>query len=197
MMASADPIGGIAPKGRMLGVFGTNPLSISIPYKRGDITLDMSTAKYTWGDLISADTQHKKLEKGFAFDKTGEETTNPREAMKGTVNSFDGSYKGLGLAFMIQILAGALVGSTYEQNDETCDYGSLIMAIDPERLGGMSFMQSQIEKMVHALKNDSTDDSIFLPGEQGDMRYKNNLKSGTIPIDVELLAKIHRSLLNK
>lgn len=191
MLASADPIGGIAPKGRSIGVFGTNPLSISIPYKKSDITLDMSTAKYTWGDLVSADIQNKKLEPGFAFNNKGEETLSPKEAMSGTVGSFDGSYKGMGMAFMIQILAGALVGSVYEQSDETCDYGSLMIAIDPNRLGGSEFMNTQIEKMIQALKSDN---SQHLPGEQGDARMKKNIEADSIAIDEELLEKIQQTV---
>lgn len=193
MFASADPIGGIAPEGFTTGVFGTNPLSISVPFKGNDITLDMSTAKYTWGDLLATDIAGESLVPGYAFDENGVSTTNPKEAMKGTVASFDGSHKGFGLAFMIQILAGALVGSVYEQDDEKCDYGSLLIALDPQKLGGQDFVDMQVEKMVSAVK---ADPDILLPGERGDARYAENMKQGTIPIDDELYKKITDALAN-
>ncbi len=131
MFSSADPIGGIAPPGSKSGVFGSNPLSISVPFQNSDITLDMSTAKFTWGDLVQALNTDTTLEVGFAYDSEGKPTTNPKKTMSGTVAAFDGAHKGLGLAFMIQIIAGALVGSIYEQSDEACDYGSLMLAFDP------------------------------------------------------------------
>lgn len=194
MLASADPIGGIAPPGRSVGVFGTNPLSISVPYKSSDITLDMSTASYTWGALLQADIQNKKLQPGYAYDSNGNPTTDPKEAMDGTVSSFDSSYKGLGLAFMIQILAGALIGSVYEQSDEACDYGSLIIAIDPNKLGGLEFMQEQVTKMLAALKNGQED--VFYPGEQSQKRYQDNLSKNAIIIDENTWDKIEKFLLN-
>lgn len=189
MFASADPVGGIAPMGRKLGVFGTNPLSISVPYKGRDLTLDMSTAKYTWGELVKADIEGRSLEPGFAYDKDGEPTQDPKEAMNGSVSAFDGTYKGIGLAFMIQIIAGGLVGSVYEQSDELCDYGSLIVGIDPQNLGGLEFMEAQISKIVSAYKNGKGGE-VFLPGERGDLRYLTNVKNGTISIDSELYNRI-------
>jgi L-2-hydroxycarboxylate dehydrogenase (NAD+) len=197
MFASADPIGGIAPKGRKIGVFGTNPLSFSVPYKDKDITLDMSTAKYTWGDLVKADIEKRRLDEGFAFDSEGNPTTDPKEAMNGNVSSFDGSYKGLGIAFMIQILAGALVGSAYEQSDENCDYGSLIIAIDPQKLGGTVFMQEQTSKMINALKIKADSNDVLLPGEQSNAKYERNFKSKTIPVDENLYEKIKVELMSK
>lgn len=189
MFASADPIGGIAPIGRAVGVFGTNPLSISVPYKNGDITLDMSTAKYTWGDLVNADMEGKSLTAGFAFNNRGEPTTDPKEAMEGTVGPFDGSYKGLGLALMIQILAGGLVGSVYAQSDEKCDYGSLIIAIDPKKLAGQSFLEEQMEKLILTYKHGSNGE-IFLPGEKGDRNYKLNSKRMSVSLSQELIDKM-------
>lgn len=191
MFSSADPIGGIAPPNSKTGVFGSNPLSISIPYNNTDITLDMSTAKFTWGDLVKALNENEKLKTGYAYDNKGKMTTDPQKAMTGTVTAFDGAHKGLGLSFMIQIIAGSLVGSVYEQSDETCDYGSLMLAIDPKKLSGQSFLESQIRKIISAYRHEGGR-KVRLPGERGDSTAKKNLKAGSVEISEELLEKIKK-----
>lgn len=196
MFSSADPIGGIAPANSKAGVFGSNPLSISIPYRKSDITLDMSTAKFTWGDLVRALNSGTKLESGYAYDENGRATTDPKKVMEGTVAAFDGSHKGLGLAFMIQIIAGALVGSVYEQNEETCDYGSLIIALDPKKFSGQKFLESQIEKIIDVYKK-SGKGEIFIPGEKGDAIAGNNLKTGLVEIPEDLLNRIKKTIISK
>ncbi|OIN88888.1 hypothetical protein COX59_04095 [Candidatus Beckwithbacteria bacterium CG_4_10_14_0_2_um_filter_47_25] len=190
MFSSADPIGGIAPKGSKQGVFGSNPLSIAIPYKNSAITLDMSTAKYTFGDLVTASINKQKLEPGYAFDSSGIMTQDPQEAMNGTVTAFDGSFKGLGLAFMIQVIAGTLVGSVYNQSDSQCDYGSLMIAIDPEKLGGVNFINEQVEKLIKVYKNSGEIGQIFIPGEKGQLTAEANKKNNSIIITEELMNKI-------
>ena len=190
MFSSADPIGGIAPKGSKLGVFGSNPLSIAIPYKNSAITLDMSTAKYTFGDLVTASINKQKLEPNYAYDSSGKMTQDPQEAMNGIVTSFDGSFKGLGLAFMIQVVAGALVGSVYNQSDSQCDYGSLMIAIDPEKLGGVKFINEQAGKLIKVYKNSGEMGQIFIPGEKGQITAEANKKNNSIFITEELMSKI-------
>ncbi|KXK27621.1 MAG: Ureidoglycolate dehydrogenase (NAD(+)) [candidate division WS6 bacterium OLB20] len=66
MFSSADP--GLAPAGSRRPVFGTNPLAISLPYRQSSITLDMSTASYTWGDLVAHEISGSPLKDGHAFD---------------------------------------------------------------------------------------------------------------------------------
>ncbi len=196
MFSSADPIGGIAPPNSKAGVFGSNPLAISVPYKNSDITLDMSTAKFTWGDLVQALNTGSSLDVGFAHDSEGKSTTDPKKAMDGTVAAFDGTYKGLGLAMMIQIIAGALVGSVYEQSDETCDYGSLMLALDPRKLSGQKFLEEQISKVITIYKKEGGK-NIYLPGEKGDSVAESNLTDGTIEIPEELLKKIQEFVSKK
>jgi LDH2 family malate/lactate/ureidoglycolate dehydrogenase len=96
---------------------------------------------------------------------------------------------------MLQILAGGLVGSLYRQDEEKCDYGSLIIAIDPEKLGSKTFMIEQIKELERVYKKEGGKD-ILLPGERGGKLTRQALKSGKVQISNDMLDKI-KQLLEK
>lgn len=180
MFASADP--SIVPPGGISPVLGTNPLSISIPHNKGDVTLDMSTAKYTWSDLVEANLNKSKLDEAFAFDQEGRSTDSAKLAMDGGVASFDGGYKGFNLALMIQIIAGALVGSAYKPSDSECDYGSIIVALDPQKLAGKVFINEQIQALTNAVRVSSS--GFVLPGTRSNKRINQALTTSTVSVSL-------------
>jgi len=189
MMSAADP--GISTHGGSEAVFGTNPISIAVPTDSNPVLFDMSVASLTWGDLIKYDDVNKPLPEGFAFDESGEATTSAKAAMDGCVTSFDKSYKGSGLAMMIQILAGPLVGSLYSKNHTNCQYGSLIIVINPSCFGDKKEFVNRVVSMVNEVKNSRKAkgfEEILIPGEGG---YRNTNKHiGSVEIPEELYKKM-------
>jgi LDH2 family malate/lactate/ureidoglycolate dehydrogenase len=55
-------------------------------------------------------SQGVQVADGLGYDKHGNETANPAEIMEGAIRPFDRGFKGAGLALMVQIIGGALVG---------------------------------------------------------------------------------------
>jgi len=193
MLSAADP--GVAPFGGSEPVFGTNPISISIPTDGDPILFDMSVASLTWGDLITHQHLHKPLPEGYAFDEKGEPTTDPTKAMDGCVTSFDQSPKGSGLAMMIQILAGPLVGSIYSKDHSGCQYGSLIIVINPSSFGDKTTFIKSVLDMITQVKSSRRVpefSEILIPGESGYRASRNNSKKDGIEIPVELFSKINK-----
>jgi LDH2 family malate/lactate/ureidoglycolate dehydrogenase len=196
IMSAADP--GVAPYGGSQPVFGTNPISIAIPTDKNPIILDMSIANLTWGDLIKAKDSNTMLPENSAFDEDGNSTRDPENAMNGCVKTFDNSYKGSGLALMIQILAGPLVGSAFSTDYKNCQYGSLIITINPAFFGGKEAFTKNIINMIEEIKNTKTAegfDEITIPSEIG---YRNStiaIEKNEIEISEELLTKIKGFLL--
>ncbi|MFA6519014.1 MAG: Ldh family oxidoreductase [Candidatus Shapirobacteria bacterium] len=191
MMSAADP--GVVAYGGKTAVFGTNPISIAVPTKGDPILLDMSTAALTWGDLVKYDHQSQLLPPGLAFDNQGRPTTDPKKAMDGSVTTFDKSYKSSGLALMIQILAGPLVGSLYSRNSNYCQYGSLIIGINPQSMGDKNLFIDRVSQMIQEIKTSNKApgfDEILLPGERGYKESKKSIMSDTIDISLELYEKI-------
>jgi LDH2 family malate/lactate/ureidoglycolate dehydrogenase len=189
MMSAADP--GVSVFGGNSPIFGTNPISIAVPTKNNPVLLDMSTASLTWGDLVKYQNESRQLPEGLAFDSEGKPTTDPTKAMDGWVNTFDKSYKSSGLAMMIQILAGPLVGSSYSQKHEDCQYGSLIIALNPEEFGDKQLFINRVTEMVDIIKNSQRQEwcqEILIPGERGYRRANSN--HNEIEITEELYKKM-------
>jgi LDH2 family malate/lactate/ureidoglycolate dehydrogenase len=191
MMSAADP--GVAPYGGSQAVYGTNPISISIPSEPNPIILDMSIANLTWGDLIHAQDTNQKLPEDSAFDENGNTTQDPQEAMDGCVKTFDNGHKGSGLALMIQILAGPLVGSVYAVKHEDCQYGSLIIAINPEFFGNREAFINNVKHMISEIKGTQKAEGfneISMPSESSYRNAKLADKSQSVNISDELFEKI-------
>lgn len=191
MMSAADP--GVAPFGGSEPVFGTNPISISIPTEEDPILFDMSIASLTWGDLIKYQDLNLPLPEGKAFDESGSPTNDSTRAMEGCVSSFDNSPKGSGLAMMIQILAGPLVGSMYSKDHCDCQYGSLIIVINPSCFGDKKIFTECVINMIKKVKTSRKApgfSEILVPGEGGYRASKKNLDSDIVEIPEELYSKI-------
>ncbi len=197
MMSAADP--GVVAYGGKTPVFGTNPISIAVPTIDDPILLDMSTAALTWGDLVKYDNESKPLPDGLAFDSVGNPTTDPKSAMDGWVTTFDKSYKSSGLALMIQILAGPLVGSIYSKDYNQCQYGSLIIAINPEAFGDKNTFIERVETMIKEIKESEKAvgfSDLQFPGERGYSISKQSTDNNATEISTELYEKII-NFLNK
>lgn len=191
MMSAADP--GVVAFGGKSAVFGTNPISVSVPTNTDPILLDMSTAAMTWGDLVKYDNESKLLPVGFAFDEDGNPTVDPKKAMDGWVTTFDKSYKGSGLALVVQILAGPLVGSIYSKDINFCQYGSLIIAINPEGFGNRQAFLAGVENMIKEIKESPKADGfdeILMPGERGYRKANDSDENNELEISEQLYAKL-------
>jgi len=92
--------------------FGTNPICFAAPRENSEepYCLDMATSMISWNKLLNQKSQKQSLGENFAADKYGEMTKDPSEA----VSLFPaGSYKGFGLASMVEILCGVYTGMKF------------------------------------------------------------------------------------
>lgn len=187
----------MATAGSYQPIFGTNPLAIGIPAKTGPIILDMSTAAMTFFGLVEAQTAGKSIPADAAYDQSGEPTTDPAMAMKGALRPFDRSYKGAGLALIIEALAGPFVGAACAGvGDPVKNWGHLVLAIDPDLLGDreefISGVTTLIEKVKATAKLPGINE-IFTPGERGNHQASRIRESGTIEIEDNLLAELKKA----
>jgi LDH2 family malate/lactate/ureidoglycolate dehydrogenase len=110
-------------------------------------------------------------------------------AMKGALRSFDRDYKGAGLAMIIEILAGPLVGAACAGvGDPVKNWGHLVLAIDPNLLGDrdefIAGRTTLIAKVKATAKLPGIDE-IFVPGKEATVKPPGSekvelLKSKTI-----------------
>ena len=183
----------VVPHGGRHKYFGTNPISIAIARKAADpICLDMATSQVAWNKVLNARIENETLDEGIAVDAEGQPTTDPHRARAGIpLGGPVYGYKGYGLAFMIDLLCGALNGMTfgrhinsmYEELDKPRKIGHLLMAIDPARFAGGDRLEQTVDAVVADLRAQG---EILFPGEPELLEERQRIKNG-IPIDDEAL----------
>jgi len=178
----------VAAWGGVDAVFGTNPVAVAIPSDGTPLVLDMSTSSVTFGDLLVASREGKKLPEGGALDATGQPTDDPGKARDGVFLPF-GGHKGFGLGLVIQILAGALVDAEIMKTD-----GILLMAIDPNIFLPAEEFKKQVASYLDFVRGSRKADGvseILIPGERSE-RYKQECMEHGISVDDDLLDQIKR-----
>jgi len=175
-------------------VFGTNPLAVGIPAEPNAVILDMSTAAISFYGLVEAKTAGRKIPPDVAYDSGGKATTDPQEAIQGAIRSFDRSYKGSGLAMIVEILAGPLVGAAFcGIGNSKGNWGHLLYAIDPEILVDRDDFLKNATRLiakVKAAKRLEGVPEILTPGENGTARMRRCIESGEIEIEDNLLREL-------
>ncbi|MYF99705.1 Ldh family oxidoreductase [Candidatus Poribacteria bacterium] len=186
----ADCLPRITPEGGTEAILGTNPIAIGIPSNTVPIVFDMSTAAITNGDLLVAMQEGLSIPTGLAFNTEGEPTTDPEEALKGSVRPF-GGHKGFGLAFITQILAGALVNASTIPLPGT-NYGILMIVLDPAVFVSLEQFKREVDTLIDRIKMNRRETGvkeILIPGERAYQQRELNLKSG-IDLDASLVDQL-------
>jgi L-2-hydroxycarboxylate dehydrogenase (NAD+) len=170
-MTNTEPA--MPPYGGANPILGTNPIAIGLPTEP-PFNLDMSTSSIARGTLNQAAERGESIPEGVALDASGAPTTDPSEALSGTIRPFGGP-KGSGLAIAIEVLAGGLVGAAMGTNvtgtyntEMPCTKGDLFIVFDPQALGGDEFVEqaNMFLESLTAIETDETHDAIRLPGER-------------------------------
>ncbi|HEC64310.1 MAG TPA: hypothetical protein ENI23_03350 [bacterium] len=190
---SSYPFTSVPPHGSYEPLFSTNPIAWGVPTEKESIVLDMSSSAIAFFGLVEAKTKGVQLDKPLGYDKDGNETTDPGEIMDGAIKPFDNGFKGAGLAMMVHIIGGTLMGADFRNSSD--NDGNVIMAINPEFFVGIDKFRDEIEIVKKAVKNakklDGVDD-IMVPGERGDKIRTEILKSGEIEVEDNLLSELKK-----
>jgi len=184
----------LAPHGAKKSLFGTNPICFGVPTGKIPFILDASTSIINRGKIRRAHKLGEKIPYGVALNKSGKITTNAKEALLGTQLPI-ASFKGSGLAWMVDILSGVLTGSSHggKTKDPFDDFtgpqnvGHLFITINPKIFVGKNFMKEMKKniKLVKRLPKAKGFTSILYPGERKNKTYKKNLnKDISIPLKI-------------
>jgi len=182
----------VAPAGAKKALFGTNPISFAWPRPgKTPVVYDMATASMAMGEVQVAAREGHKVPLGTGLNKDGKETTDPNEIAKGGVILPFGGYKGSGIAMMVELLAGALLGEAFSYETATKDKkdggppagGEFILAMSPEKISESDWKKHS-DEFFEKMKSM---EGVRLPGER---RHKNRLNKGPRNINEELVSKI-------
>ena len=186
---STVPYGGVEP------LFGTNPIGFGIPATPRPLIFDMATSAISFGAILKAATLGQRLPEHVVVDREGNPTTDPKKAMDGATLPFDNSYKGAGLAMIVEILAGILPGADFAGQNPQGGWGNLFIAFYPTLLGDVEQFKQNVYKLVERVKNSKTKtgSKVRIVGENTLQMRDTNLKKGEIDIEDKLYEELKKA----
>ena len=178
----------MAPFGARAPGVHNSPLSIAVPGdRRRPLILDMATSVAAGGKISLAIDKGVEIPEGWALDREGNAAIDPRQvaALLPT-----GSYKGSGLAMMLECLSSLFVGNPLVarrlsgKSIRPGTQNSFVAAIDIAMFTDLETYQTDVDELVGLVKGlpraDGVDE-IFVPGEPEDQAYDTRVEHG-IPL---------------
>jgi uncharacterized oxidoreductase len=157
------------------------------------IILDMATSVIAMGKVRVARNKGEQLKPGTIIDGEGQPTTDPGAMYgqpRGALMTF-GEHKGYALAFVCEMLAGALCGSgtmrPERQGRGTATNGMLTIVIDPSRLIDREWLRDEIAAMtayITASPPSRPDEPVLIPGDPERRTRAERIAHG-VPVDDE------------
>ena len=126
------------------------------------------------GKLGMATRKGERIPLGWALDKDGKPTDDPRAGSAGLLVPIGGP-KGFGLAVVMDVLCGALSGAAFGRQlarthrpDAPSQIGHFFMAIDVGQFVPVDEFKARVDQMIRDIKaSDPAEGTkeLFLPGE--------------------------------
>jgi (2R)-3-sulfolactate dehydrogenase (NADP+) len=177
-------------------LFGTDPVAAVFPRKKEKpIIIDLALTTVVRGKIMMAMRKGEKIPEGWALDRNGKPTTDPKEAIEhGSLFPIGGA-KGAMLALMFELICAALTGSAigpeadsfFSDEGNKPKIGQAFLAIDPSALAGMDRYFERVEAVVTRML---ADPEVRLPGARRFASEKKSLDGIEVPD--ELLAQIEK-----
>ena len=149
-------------------LYGTNPIAAVFPRRGADpVVVDLSLTEVVRGKIMLYAKEGKPIPLGWAVDKDGHPTTDPKAALTGSLAAIGGA-KGTALALMVEVLTVALTGAAFSfENDSYFEPGNkprighAIIALDPGALAGADAYFSRLEVLISRMLSEA---GVRLPG---------------------------------
>ncbi|MCU0889236.1 MAG: malate/lactate/ureidoglycolate dehydrogenase [Rubritepida sp.] len=193
----------VAPFGGAERRFSTAPFSVGVPLPGGPVILDFATSLVAEGKVLVASNGGKKLPADALITADGQLSgdphtlygdypdVGPRNPANGTgaIRAF-GEHKGSGLAFMCELLAGALTGNGTSgpvgERGRIAN-GMLSLYLSVQHFGDEAAFHAAAQDYLAWVKSCRPADPeapVLAPGEPENMRRAERLVSG-IPLPRE------------
>ena len=167
-------------------LLGTSPMAFACPRPGTQpLVWDQASSVMARGEILLAAERGEMLPQGVGLDTDGQPTTDPRAVLDGGSILPFGGHKGSSIAFMIEILAGALSGGPFGFEDRSREYpgaqtpkaGQTVILIDPLLVPDNRYFE-RIESLFEAIAASGVG---RLPAERRYARREEALRDG-IPV---------------
>lgn len=178
-------------------LFGTDPVAFAFPRQNGDpLVIDLALTTVVRGKIMLAMQKGEQIPEGWALDRNGQPTTDPKEALDhGSLFPIGGA-KGAMLALAFELICAALTGaaigteadSFFSDKGNKPKIGHAFLAIDPGALAGHARYFERVETVIATML---ADEGVRLPGSRR-FASEKKLRAEGIEIADDLLAKIEK-----
>ena len=150
-------------------IFGTNPIAAVFPRRAAaPLAIDLSLSEVARGKVMVAAKEGKPIPLGWALDRDGRPTTDPKAALEGSMLAMGGT-KGAMLALVVELLVTALTGAAqgFEASSFFVDEGNrprigqAFLVVDPDALAGRDVYFERVDTLIGAIEQD---EGVRLPG---------------------------------
>lgn len=188
----------MALRGSSRPSIGNNPIAFAAPVSGGaPLVFDMATSVVARGNVLDAIREGRpSLPPGWAIGPDGEPTCDPAQAIKGAMLPIAG-HKGVGLAMMVQVLAGSLSASATAQSaaahaamSSAGNVSAFILVINPEWVIGRAAFDEHMHTWIDTYKSASGTDGRY-PGERAAEIEAQRSRDG-IPLANQVVAELKK-----
>ena len=203
----------VAPFGGVDRRMSTAPFCVGVPRPGGPpMILDFATSLVAEGKVLVASNGGKKLPAGALIDPDGMLSTDPQtlygpiagpgprnyRAGKGAIRAM-GEHKGSGLAFMCEILGGALTGGGCAGPEERqrIANGMLSIYMSPAAFGsgdGFAAMTREYVEFFKSSRPATPGGEVLTPGEP-ELRYRAKRLEEGVPLEAETWQALRKTAL--
>jgi len=184
----------IAPAGGQKPVVGTNPFALAVPGDSGGaaFVLDQSASVVAKSEIMTRSREGRAIPEGWALDADGQPTTDPEQALKGSMAP-SGGYKGFGIGLLVEVMAAALSGATLGIHASPFSgteggpprTGQCFLALSPD-----AFSRDAFDDRIHALTQAiTTQGEARLPGSRR-LGHRQRSESDGVSVDQSLVDRI-------
>jgi L-2-hydroxycarboxylate dehydrogenase (NAD+) len=199
-VAMTNVVQNVVAPGGSKPVIGNNPFAIAVPtFGEFPFVLDISLSTVSGGKLLLASKKGEKIPLDWGTDNQGRPTDDPDIAFKGFLLPA-GGYKGLGIAYAVEILTGVLSGGVfldamkgmYRYPDDPSLTSHLMMAMNISAIMEPDEMKARMAAFadtIHASPMWDESKEMLLPGEP---EYRTSLvrQRDGIPLPPNLYADL-------
>ena len=184
-------------------VLGTNPFSIAVPAATHyPVVLDCATSVVAQGKVAVAEIEQRPIPSHWAYDASGNPTTDPKAALEGAMRPF-GDYKGSGISILISLISCILSGMSFDMEEENLrrihdlSLGSalscMFLAIDISAFIDPALFCYRTDAFISLVKQHRTlpgTDQIYMPGEKEFLETERCRRQNGFELGPNLFARL-------
>lgn len=192
----------VAPHGGNEKVLGTNPLTLSAPSAGAHpLTADLATSSGAYGKILAARNEGRPIPQDWAVDAQGQPTSDPSEALAGSLTAF-GGHKGSAIAVLLEAFAASLTHGAYSHEirsiwnhpESRMNTAHLVVALDPTAFAGRRHTEEKVARLQDRVRGAGSG-AVFAPGDPEHEQRESSSSGVVLPgSTVEALQRLAQRL---